>query len=176
MWALAPDASPSTSAGTLCTNMTTATQARAGRIQWALPSRAGLARAITRSVRSGTGSADRTRMLRSRVASRCAKVRQSAQVVRCRSAAVDSSARASPSSRADSTSRTASHSMVTFHVRMVGGGGDLVPVLRHSTGMDHLTKLLSAARDGDRRALERFIAETQADVWRVCRYLGDSHD
>ncbi len=59
---------------------------------------------------------------------------------------------------------------------MVGGGGDLVPVLRHSTGMDHLTKLLSAARDGDRRALERFIAETQADVWRVCRYLGDAHD
>ena len=39
--------------------------------------------------------------------------------------------------------------------------------------MDHLTRLLIAARDGDRRALERFIAETQADVWRVCRYLGD---
>jgi RNA polymerase sigma-70 factor (ECF subfamily) len=39
--------------------------------------------------------------------------------------------------------------------------------------MDHLTRLLIAARDGDRRALERFIAETQAVVWRVCRYLGD---
>ena len=39
--------------------------------------------------------------------------------------------------------------------------------------MDHLTRLAVAARDGDRRALERFIAETQADVWRVCRYLGD---
>ena len=39
--------------------------------------------------------------------------------------------------------------------------------------MDHLTRLLIAARDGDRRALERFIAETQADVWRICRYLGD---
>lgn len=39
--------------------------------------------------------------------------------------------------------------------------------------MDHLTNLLLAARDGDRRALERFIAETQADVWRLCRYLGD---
>lgn len=39
--------------------------------------------------------------------------------------------------------------------------------------MDHLTKLLIAARDGDRRALERFVAETQADVWRLCRYLGD---
>ena len=42
--------------------------------------------------------------------------------------------------------------------------------------MDHLTRLLIAARDGDRRALEQFIAETQADVWRVCRYLGDVHD
>lgn len=39
--------------------------------------------------------------------------------------------------------------------------------------MDHLTRLLVAARDGDRVALERFVAETQADVWRVCRYLGD---
>jgi RNA polymerase sigma-70 factor (ECF subfamily) len=39
--------------------------------------------------------------------------------------------------------------------------------------MDHLTNLLLAARDGDQRALERFIGETQDDVWRVCRYLGD---
>lgn len=39
--------------------------------------------------------------------------------------------------------------------------------------MDHLTNLLIAARGGDRRALERFIAETQPDVWRLCRYLGD---
>lgn len=39
--------------------------------------------------------------------------------------------------------------------------------------MDHLTNLLVAARAGDRRSLERFIAETQADVWRTCRYLGD---
>mgnify|MGYP001046047658 FL=1 len=39
---------------------------------------------------------------------------------------------------------------------------------------DHLTRLLLAARDGDRHALERFIAETQADVWRLCRYLGDA--
>ena len=39
--------------------------------------------------------------------------------------------------------------------------------------MDHLTNLLVSARDGDRRALERFVAETQGDVWRVCRYLGD---
>lgn len=40
--------------------------------------------------------------------------------------------------------------------------------------MDHLTRLLIAARDGDRVALERFVAETQADVWRLCRYLGDA--
>lgn len=39
--------------------------------------------------------------------------------------------------------------------------------------MDHLTRLLVAARDGDRVALERFVAETQADVWKLCRYLGD---
>lgn len=36
-----------------------------------------------------------------------------------------------------------------------------------------MTRLLLAARDGDRDALERFIAATQADVWRVCRHLGD---
>jgi RNA polymerase sigma-70 factor (ECF subfamily) len=39
--------------------------------------------------------------------------------------------------------------------------------------MDHLTNLLIAARAGDRDALERFVAESQADVWRICRYLGD---
>lgn len=39
--------------------------------------------------------------------------------------------------------------------------------------MDPLTRLLIAARDGDREALERFVAATQADVWRVCRHLGD---
>ena len=39
--------------------------------------------------------------------------------------------------------------------------------------MDRLTNLLVAARDGDRVALERFVTETQADVWRLCRYLGD---
>lgn len=42
--------------------------------------------------------------------------------------------------------------------------------------VDHLTNLLIAARDGDRRSLERFVAETQADVWRLCRYLGDHRD
>ena len=42
--------------------------------------------------------------------------------------------------------------------------------------MDHLTHLLLEARDGDRRALERFVSETQADVWKLCRYLGDARD
>lgn len=42
--------------------------------------------------------------------------------------------------------------------------------------MDHLTLLLLSARDGDRRAFERFVAETQADVWRLCHYLGDAVD
>lgn len=42
--------------------------------------------------------------------------------------------------------------------------------------MDHLTRLLLDARDGDSRALERFVAETQGDVWRLCRYLGDARD
>jgi RNA polymerase sigma-70 factor (ECF subfamily) len=40
--------------------------------------------------------------------------------------------------------------------------------------MDHLTNLLVCARDGDRAALERFVAETQGDVWTLCRYLGDA--
>jgi RNA polymerase sigma-70 factor, ECF subfamily len=40
--------------------------------------------------------------------------------------------------------------------------------------VDHLTRLLVAARDGDRVALDRFVAETQGDVWRMCRYLGDA--
>ncbi len=53
-------------------------------------------------------------------------------------------------------------------------GHCVVGVTRCETGgVDHLTRLLVAARDGDRVALERFVAETQADVWRVCRYLGD---
>ena len=41
---------------------------------------------------------------------------------------------------------------------------------------DRLTNLALDARDGDRRALERFVAETQADVWRLCRYLGGGLD
>ncbi|MGB0114000.1 MAG: sigma-70 family RNA polymerase sigma factor [Ilumatobacteraceae bacterium] len=40
--------------------------------------------------------------------------------------------------------------------------------------VDHLTNVLLAARDGDRSALERFVAETQGDVWRLCHYLGDA--
>lgn len=39
--------------------------------------------------------------------------------------------------------------------------------------MDSLTRLLVDAQDGDRRALERFVAATHHDVTEVCRYLGD---
>jgi RNA polymerase sigma-70 factor (ECF subfamily) len=71
-------------------------------------------------------------------------------------------------------------------VRSLSGGGwfpTLVTDVGHcrfhirageNVGVDHLTNLLLAARDGDRGALERFVAETQGDVWRLCRYLGDA--
>lgn len=42
--------------------------------------------------------------------------------------------------------------------------------------MDRLTQLLLDAQGGDRRAFEQFIVDTQADVWRMCRYLGDARD
>ncbi|MGA9275508.1 sigma-70 family RNA polymerase sigma factor [Ilumatobacter sp.] len=42
--------------------------------------------------------------------------------------------------------------------------------------MDHLTRLLLAAQRGDVTALDRFVAETQAEVWNLCRYLGDARD
>jgi RNA polymerase sigma-70 factor (ECF subfamily) len=36
--------------------------------------------------------------------------------------------------------------------------------------------MLLEAQAGDRRAFEQFVVETQADVWRLCRYLGDLRD
>ncbi|MEA3020716.1 MAG: polymerase sigma-70 factor, subfamily [Actinomycetota bacterium] len=36
-----------------------------------------------------------------------------------------------------------------------------------------LTSLALAARDGDRVALTAFVRQSQAEVWRVCRRLGD---
>lgn len=39
--------------------------------------------------------------------------------------------------------------------------------------MSSLTTLAIAARDGDRRALTRFVETSQADVWRYCAYLTD---
>lgn len=42
--------------------------------------------------------------------------------------------------------------------------------------MDRLTRLLTQAQAGDREALESFVASTQSDVWRLCRYLGDERD
>lgn len=41
---------------------------------------------------------------------------------------------------------------------------------------DHLSRLLLAAQCGDAAALDRFILETQSDVWQLCRYLGDAAD
>ena len=38
--------------------------------------------------------------------------------------------------------------------------------------MDGLTRLAFEARDGDRRALELFVRDSQADVWRLCAHLG----
>lgn len=40
--------------------------------------------------------------------------------------------------------------------------------------MDELTRLLLAARDGDRDALATFVARTQADVHRFCVVLGSA--
>lgn len=42
--------------------------------------------------------------------------------------------------------------------------------------MDRLTHLLLEAQQGDQRAFEQFVIESQADVWRMCRYLGDLRD
>jgi len=42
--------------------------------------------------------------------------------------------------------------------------------------VDHLTRLLLAAQRGDVAALDRFVAETQGEVWNLCRYLGDARD
>ncbi|MEL6890358.1 MAG: sigma-70 family RNA polymerase sigma factor [Actinomycetota bacterium] len=42
--------------------------------------------------------------------------------------------------------------------------------------MDHVTHLALAAARGDREAMERFVAETQGDVWRLCAHLGDRRD
>jgi RNA polymerase sigma-70 factor (ECF subfamily) len=39
--------------------------------------------------------------------------------------------------------------------------------------VDDLTRLALAARDGDRAALARFVADSQADVWRLAAHLVD---
>ncbi len=38
--------------------------------------------------------------------------------------------------------------------------------------MDDLTRIALAARDGDQRALTDLVHRSQAEVWRLCRYLG----
>lgn len=42
--------------------------------------------------------------------------------------------------------------------------------------MEGTTVLALRAKAGDRRALEEYIALTQPDVWRLCRYLGSPAD
>lgn len=42
--------------------------------------------------------------------------------------------------------------------------------------MDELTRLLLAARDGDRLALTAWIRRTQAEVWRFCAHLVDADE
>ena len=39
-----------------------------------------------------------------------------------------------------------------------------------------MTRLLLAAQRGDMSALDRFVTETQGEVWNLCRYLGDARD
>jgi RNA polymerase sigma-70 factor (ECF subfamily) len=43
-------------------------------------------------------------------------------------------------------------------------------------GADEVTRAALAARDGDPTAAARFVRATQADVWRLCAYLGDARD
>lgn len=40
--------------------------------------------------------------------------------------------------------------------------------------MDDVTRWALAARDGDHAAFTAFVRATQADVWRMCRHLGDT--
>jgi len=42
--------------------------------------------------------------------------------------------------------------------------------------VEDLTALAIAARDGDRRALTRFVRSSQADVWRLCAHLSDRQE
>jgi RNA polymerase sigma-70 factor (ECF subfamily) len=39
--------------------------------------------------------------------------------------------------------------------------------------VDDVTRWAVAARDGDQAAFTAFVRATQADVWRLCRHLGD---
>ncbi len=41
--------------------------------------------------------------------------------------------------------------------------------------MSSLDQLAIRAAAGDRWATEQFVRETQADVWRLCRWMGDLH-
>jgi RNA polymerase sigma-70 factor (ECF subfamily) len=54
---------------------------------------------------------------------------------------------------------------------MVGSDGRPVPSVRSITGMDELTRLCVAARDGDRTALTEAIRAAEPDVWRFVAHL-----
>jgi len=42
--------------------------------------------------------------------------------------------------------------------------------------MDPVTRTAAMAGSGDQRAMVRFVRLTQADVWRLCQYLGSGFD
>lgn len=51
-----------------------------------------------------------------------------------------------------------------------------VPVATAGAPVDELTRLLLAAREGDRLALASAIRRTEGEVWRLCRHLVDDED
>ena len=143
---LVPDASPNSSAGKLCTSITTATQASAGRSQPPRPRRAGRARAVTDATRLGTGSAGRIRTMRSMRAMSVAKRSHAGQLPTWASAAAISSLDASPSARADSTSRMVSQSIGSMDVLVVGSTR-MVPDAGRKMDIGHCVVDADALRD-----------------------------
>jgi RNA polymerase sigma-70 factor (ECF subfamily) len=51
-----------------------------------------------------------------------------------------------------------------------------IPVAAAGAPVDELTRLLLAARDGDRLALASAIRRAEGEVWRLCRHLVDDED
>jgi len=61
--------------------------------------------------------------------------------------------------------------LVAIHNEVVVGRARLVPGDKY-VGVDDLTYLAISARDGDPAAMEDFVRACQADVWRLCAFLG----